>query len=94
MDLLEWRREVDRTLKQLRQRTAKLIIRPSSSAGGGGGGGSGVVGAGWHLAPSKAELPSEVAITDFGLVTAGPENGRRYYRDAANASWLCWTHLE
>lgn len=86
MDLLEWRREVDRALKQLRQRTAKLTLRPSSSAGGGGGGGSG-----WIGAASYDLLPTP-ALKTIAYISAGPQKGQIYklgYDLEGTAFWKC-----
>ena len=60
------------------------------------GNSAGTIVGGWHIAESKAELPSDVASTALGRVEnpEGGENGRLYYRDAANGSWICWTNLE
>ena len=50
---------------------------------------------GIYTATTKAGLPSVgVAAWEFGMVTAGDEQGRLYHRNPENTAWVAWNFLE
>jgi len=83
-------KDIERELRDLRQRTAHM---PTRVRGGGSGGGSG---AGWVEAISYDALPDvsgpesepgEVGYTKMAKITAGPQEGQIY--KIRNGIWEC-----
>lgn len=95
MSVVKEIRELMSRCSRLEQQVSKLPTRIGNSVGGGGGGGTSAQY--WEIKESKAELSLDVDPWVLGLVQnsgATAEDGRRYYLNADQTAWVCWTHLE
>lgn len=83
---LSWKKDVERTLRMLEQRTADL---PTRLRGGGSGGGTGTTQAFWYEEESYPELPdaSTVARTAMARVTAGVQAEQIYKVNEEQGIW-------
>jgi hypothetical protein len=91
------KRELERRIRALEQRVAKLPTRIRTSAGGGGGGNTSGV-ARVYEADTKVELPpaEDVAETSFGRVITdeNDELGMMCVINPAKDGWNAFTHAE